>query len=103
MNPKSDEFKLPNVKAKAWSKVFGSKVDPLAVDLISKIMVYSPQKRLKPLEILLHPYFNDIKVPNCKINGKPIPDLFNFYPEELATCPGLEDKLIPGWYTGKKM
>mmetsp|Transcript_3964 Transcript_3964/g.3384 ORF Transcript_3964/g.3384 Transcript_3964/m.3384 type:complete len:224 (+) Transcript_3964:573-1244(+) len=103
MNPKSDEFKFPNIRPQAWSKVFRSKTDPMAIDLISKVLVYAPTKRLKPLEVLLHPYFNELRNPNCKINGNPLPDLFNFYPEELATQPELQEKLVPSWYKGKKM
>lgn len=112
MNPKSDEFKFPNIKPCPWTKVFKSRVDPLAIDLISKVLVYSPTKRLRPLEALLHPYFNELKAENCKINGNPIPDLFNFstgiwywiiwFIEELSTQPELAEKLVPNWYKKSK-
>ena len=42
------------------------------------MFIYNPEKRLKPLEGLLHPFFNDLRAKNCKINGRSIPDLFNF-------------------------
>jgi len=102
MNPKSDEFKFPNIKATPWNKVFKTKVDAQAMDLISKVLVYSPTKRLRPLEALLHPYFNELRSQNCKINGIPLPDLFDFSAEELEIQPELADKLVPSWYKGTK-
>lgn len=38
-----------------------SKTDPLLVDLVHKIMQYSPMKRLTPFEAMCHPYFDDIR------------------------------------------
>jgi len=61
MNPKSEDFKFPNIKCHPWTKVFKPKIDPLAIDLISKLLVYPPKDRLKPLETLLHPYFNELR------------------------------------------
>ena len=58
------------------------KADPLAIDLLSKVLVYEPNLRLKPLEALLHPYFNELRNKNCKINDKTLlelnENLFNF-------------------------
>mmetsp|Transcript_1284 Transcript_1284/g.1164 ORF Transcript_1284/g.1164 Transcript_1284/m.1164 type:complete len:105 (-) Transcript_1284:593-907(-) len=101
MNPNSEEFKFPNIKPCSWNKVFKPRVDPQAIDFVSKVLVYSPQKRLKPLEALLHPYFNELRNQNCRINGNPLPDLFNFSKEELSTQPELADKLVPDWYKSK--
>jgi len=98
MNPKSTEFSFPNIKAHPWNKVFKSRVDPLAIDFVSKLLVYIPTKRLRPLEALLHPFFDELKNPNCKINGNPIPNLFDFKQEELITQPEIADKLVPKWY-----
>lgn len=47
------------------------------------LLTYSPVRRLKPLESLLHPYFDEIKAEDCKINGQMIPDLFKFLEEEI--------------------
>lgn len=35
--------------------------DPALVDLISRMVVYSPRKRLQPAEALAHPYFQCLK------------------------------------------
>lgn len=56
----------------------GMSADPLAIDLVSKLLVYQPNKRLMPYQALLHPYFNELRSQNCKINGNNLPDLFNF-------------------------
>jgi len=42
------------------------------------VLVYNPEKRLKPLEALLHPYFDELRNPKCRINGKPLANLFDF-------------------------
>jgi len=56
MNPSQTEFKFPQIKAHPWNKVFQKyKADPLLIDLISKLLVYAPKERLRPLETLLHP------------------------------------------------
>jgi len=74
----------------------------LAIDLISKTLVYCPKDRLTPLEALLHPYFNELRNQSCRINGNALPDLFNFTPEELSLQPELADRLIPTWYKTQK-
>lgn len=79
MNPEHKGMRMPNIKPMLWSKVFQNcKIDPLAIDLISKVLVYNPEKRLKPLEALLHPYFDELRNPKCRINGKPLANLFDF-------------------------
>jgi serine/threonine protein kinase len=38
--------------------------NPLAVDLLSKLLVYNPEKRLTASEALVHPYFKEL---NAKV------------------------------------
>ncbi len=79
MNPNYSEFKFPQIKAHPWNKVFKKNTPPAAVDLISKILVYNPDKRLKPLEALLHPFFDELREKDTRLpNGSALPDLFNF-------------------------
>jgi len=42
----------------------------LAIDLIDKLLVYAPEKRLKACEALAHPYFDDLRKDNFKIDNK---------------------------------
>jgi glycogen synthase kinase 3 beta len=58
--------------------------------LISKLLVYDPERRLKPLEALLHPFFDDLRDQDTKLEmGAAIAiDLFDFTKEEIySTSP----------------
>jgi len=35
--------------------------DPLLIDLVTKILQYSPMKRLTPAEALYHEYFDELR------------------------------------------
>jgi len=54
------------------------KPDPLFVDLISKIMLYPPKERLRPLEALSHPFFNEIRDEKFGIPNVKLPNFFDF-------------------------
>jgi len=68
MNPqiKESPIRLPNLHPKKWSKIL-PRADPLLIDLLSKLLVYNPIKRLEPFRAMAHPYFEELKT--CKING----------------------------------
>lgn len=74
------------------------KVDSMLIDLLSKILVYNPKKRLKPFKALAHPYFNDLRHQRLTINSKPIVDLFDFTKIEIGKNKELAKKLVPSWY-----
>uniref|UniRef100_A0A7S3PRH8 Protein kinase domain-containing protein n=1 Tax=Aplanochytrium stocchinoi TaxID=215587 RepID=A0A7S3PRH8_9STRA len=92
MNRSYTEFKFPQIKAHPWSKMFRSGTDPDAVDLISKILVYEPHKRLHPLKACAHEYFNELRDAKTKLpNGSDLPkELFQFTPTELEYVPSTE-------------
>lgn len=48
------------------------------MDFISKMLVYPPKERLKPVEGLLHPYFDDIRKEGFVIPNVQLPDMFDF-------------------------
>lgn len=50
------------------------------------MIVYEPSKRIKPLAALMHPLFNELRIEQCRINGKKLPILFDFTKEEFATA-----------------
>jgi glycogen synthase kinase 3 beta len=103
MNPNYSEFKFPQIKAHPWNKVFRSRTPPDAIDMISKILVYNPDKRPRPLEILLHPFFDELRDKNTKLpNGNPLPELFEFTNEEINSYSSeVIDQLVPSWYKKK--
>lgn len=64
-------------------------------------MVYSPKERLTPLEALLHPFFNDLRVENFSIPNVKVVDFFDFTKEELSIQPEIAHKLVPSWFGDK--
>lgn len=79
MNPKYNEYRFPVIRQCPWNKVFKTKTDPQAIDFISKVLVYEPKKRLRPIDALMHPWFDELRERRTKLpNGNDLPDLFNF-------------------------
>ncbi|KAL2611581.1 hypothetical protein R1flu_023273 [Riccia fluitans] len=97
MNPNYTEFKFPQIKAHPWHKVFHKRMPPEAVDLVSRLLQYSPNLRCTALEACVHPFFDELRDPNCRLpNGRPLPPLFNFKPQELkGASPDILQRLIP--------
>ncbi|KAF6030676.1 sgg [Bugula neritina] len=96
MNPNYTEFKFPQIKAHPWSKVFRPRTPPEAVDLACKLLDYTPNSRISPLQACAHSFFDELREPNGKLpSGRPFPPLFNFTQEELMVDTSLNNKLIP--------
>jgi glycogen synthase kinase 3 beta len=53
--------KFPIVKQIEWRELLQTK-DPTAVDLVAKMLQYSPQKRITAAEALMHDYFKELRV-----------------------------------------
>eukprot|EP00818_Percolomonas_sp_WS_P005655 CAMPEP_0117450668 /NCGR_PEP_ID=MMETSP0759-20121206/8592_1 /TAXON_ID=63605 /ORGANISM="Percolomonas cosmopolitus, Strain WS" /LENGTH=407 /DNA_ID=CAMNT_0005243207 /DNA_START=383 /DNA_END=1606 /DNA_ORIENTATION=- len=104
MNKNYKTFNFPKVKAFSWDKVFQDRKIPVptsAVDLIKELLQYDPVKRTKCIDSLAHPFFDELRDPNTRLpNGKPLPPLFNFSPNELKMSNDLDlkEKLIPEWH-----
>ncbi len=100
MNPEYTEHRFPVIKQLSWSKVFKNKdVDENFLDFIGKLLIYEPQIRPKPLKILLHPFFDELRSKDSILpDGKPIPsELFLFSKEELKMDKDTCEKLTPKW------
>ncbi|MBA0802262.1 hypothetical protein Gohar_012578 [Gossypium harknessii] len=97
MNPNYTEFKFPQIKAHPWHKIFHKQFPPAAVDLVSRLLQYSPNIRCTSLEACAHPFFDNLRDPNvCLPNGQALPPLFNFTAKELAGASDeLRQRLIP--------
>ncbi|GBF91724.1 shaggy-related kinase epsilon [Raphidocelis subcapitata] len=88
MNPNYTEFKFPQIKAHPWSKVFSKRLPPDAVDLVSRLLQYAPNKRYAAHEAMCHPFFDELRDPATRLpNGKPLPQLFDWLPGELDHLP----------------
>ncbi|KAG6502389.1 hypothetical protein ZIOFF_042281 [Zingiber officinale] len=96
MNPNYTEFRFPQIKAHPWHKIFHKRMPPEAIDLISRLLQYSPDFRCSALEACAHPFFNELREPNMRLpNGRPLPPLFNFKQELAGASPELINRLIP--------
>lgn len=52
---------------------------PDALDLITYLLQYAPQKRFTAMQALAHPFFDELRDPRTRLpNGNPLPELFNF-------------------------
>ncbi|KAL9269442.1 Shaggy-related protein [Drosera capensis] len=51
MNPNYTEFKFPQIKAHPWHKIFHKRMPPEAVDLVSRLLQYSPDLRCSALVV----------------------------------------------------
>ncbi|KAF6023510.1 sgg [Bugula neritina] len=96
MNPSYTEFRFPQIKSHPWNKVFRSRTPSEALDLMSRLLDYTPQIRVSPLQACAHSFFDELRDSNSHLpNGKKLPQLFNFTAEELKVQPSLVDALIP--------
>jgi len=39
-------------------------IDPIAIDLLARILVFDPRKRISMKDILSHPYFKEVRQPD---------------------------------------
>jgi serine/threonine protein kinase len=75
-----------------------TKINKDGLDLMTRVFAYDPEKRIKPLDALQHPYFDPVRVQRMSINKTPITDLFNFNQEETRGYERYIRKLTPDWY-----
>ncbi|KAK9768566.1 glycogen synthase kinase 3 [Basidiobolus ranarum] len=97
MNPNYMEHRFPQIKPHPFTRVFRSQnPPPEALDLISRVLDYTPSKRLTALEAMAHPFFDELRQPETKLSQeRNLPPLFNFNEDELAQRPDLNGNLIP--------
>ena len=101
MNPNYTEFKFPQIKAHPWQKVFRARTSPEAIDLVSRLLEYTPSARITPLQACAHTFFDELREPNARLpNNRDLPPLFNFTENELKINPQLNGQLIPAHLTG---
>jgi serine/threonine protein kinase len=110
MNPNYMEHKFPQIKPHPFNKVnslrsLGSdpiadhvkvfrKADSNAIDLISKLLEYTPTQRLSAIDAMVHPFFDELRDPSTRLpdsrhpNGatRDLPTLFNFTIHGRVQC-----------------
>lgn len=97
MNPNYQEYKaFPVVRPPSWPAIFKQGTNAEVIDLVSKVLIYYPNKRLKSIEVAAHEFYNELRDPSTKISAEYQPEkLFQFTREELALNPAVEAKLAP--------
>lgn len=96
MNPNYTEFKFPPIKCMSWNKVFRQRTTNDAVDLVSKMLQYSPTTRISPMQGLAHPYFDELRASSSRLpNDKPLPPLFDFSEHEFRTAGKYAEQILP--------
>ncbi|XP_047338760.1 shaggy-related protein kinase NtK-1-like isoform X2 [Impatiens glandulifera] len=97
MNPNYNEFRFPQIKAHPWHKIFYKHMPPEAVDLVSRLLQYSPDLRSSAMDAMIHPFFDELRDTNTRLpNGRLLPPLFNFKANELeGVHPEVLVRLIP--------
>ena len=69
-------------------QVFRPRTPPEAVQLVSRLMEFTPSTRLRPMEACAHCFFNELRDSATRLpSGNKLPPLFNFTPAgEGALC-----------------
>ncbi|KAL9013010.1 MAG: hypothetical protein Q9173_002267 [Seirophora scorigena] len=102
MNPNYMEHKFPQIKPHPFQKVF-RKASNEAIELIAALLEYTPTQRLSAIDAMCHPFFNELRDPQCRFpdsrhpNGgsKEMPRLFDFSRHELSISPEKNHTLVP--------
>ena len=64
------------IKAHPWAKVFSKRMPPEAVDLIARLLVYSPARRMTAAEGMTHAFFDELRDPGAKLPNGAIGGVF---------------------------
>lgn len=96
MNPNYMEHKFPQIRPHPFTKVFRPRTPSDAIDLIGRLLEYTPTARLTAVEALCHPFFDELRTGEMRMpNGRETPLLFNWTKEELSIRPDLIHRLVP--------
>ena len=85
MNPNYMEHKFPQIKPHPFNKVF-RKADANAIELIARLLEYTPTERQSAIDAMVHPFFDELRDANTKLPDsrhgsgqmRDLPDLFDF-------------------------
>lgn len=93
------QTRLFNCSIKERFEQIFSNSPPDAIDLLLKILVYDPEIRASPKEVLVHPFFHELKKENFQVypRGTNVPivlNLFNFSNYELELLGDLKNEFL---------
>jgi glycogen synthase kinase 3 beta len=104
MNAQFQNFKFPVVEPRSWDTVFRKGTGDDALEILSALLQYDPEARVRPLEACSHRFFDVLREERTRCpDGQLLPpDLFNLTQRELRTCSSnLRDRLIPRWHPSR--
>jgi glycogen synthase kinase 3 beta len=62
-----------------WLQVFRQRTPEDAINLVSRLLEYTPSARISPLQACTHRFFDELREPNTRLpNNRQLPPLFNF-------------------------
>ena len=65
-------------------QVFRPRTSPEAIDLVSRLLEYTPTARFGAIEAMCHPLFDELRQEGTRMpNGKDLPRLFDFTREGM--------------------
>jgi len=97
MNRSYTDFRFTTVQRRPWSSTFPASAPADLIDLIAKLLAYSPSVRITPLHVCIQPTFDVLRQSSTRLpNGAALPPLFNFTETELGIEPALNAKLTAG-------
>lgn len=93
MNPNYMEHKFPQIKPHPFNKVF-RKADAHAIDLIARLLEYTPTERQSAIDAMVHPFFDELRAPSTKLPDsrhgtgqlRDLPNLFDFTRHGKLRC-----------------
>ncbi|ORY85459.1 glycogen synthase kinase-3 beta [Protomyces lactucae-debilis] len=103
MNPNYMEYRFPQIRPHPFSRVFRRGTPTDALDLIAKVLDYTPTTRLSAFDAMCHAFFDELRDPatvlpdsrNPTAEPRALPALFDFTANELSINPSLNSKLVP--------
>lgn len=89
-SPRARQYiqQLPHIERPNWQTTIFKNCNLLGIDLLSKMLIFDPKKRITAKEILEHPYLATYHDPQDEPNGTPIPSSFfefDHYKDVLTT------------------
>lgn len=68
------------------------------MELVARLLEYTPSLRMTPLQACAHSFFDELRDQNTRLpNGRELPPLFNFTEQELGIQKELNTTLIPSY------
>lgn len=98
----NNDHRFPQIRPHPLNRVF-RRADQQAIALLGDMLEYSPEKRPSSIQVMAHPYFDELRDPNTKLPNyqepeqpdRELPPLFDFSEIELSLSPDLNKTLIP--------